>query len=228
MKNARKNSQIGYVFILVYMIFCFILILNLIIGQLSSAYKRYLKKRNVLYLLETLSVREASEADEKYSAAISCPYPLNIVNLLLGTYVLTAKNPKHNKWVLHFYFLPTLLGSLAVFIVYQALILPLAYLKILGHKIALVLNNPTGEAAKSRSDRTCLAFYFLILGVPILILNSISDIFLFVKHTYKTDLDKIAKQKLEDKGMGITNSIDRRTFKKMLHYFEIQTGKDQK
>jgi hypothetical protein len=43
---------------------------------------------------------------------------------------------------------------------------------------------------------------------------------------YKTDLDVIAQQKQEDRGFGITNSVNQKTFKKMLNYFEMQSGKD--
>ena len=107
MVDQKDETTTKYVFLLIYMIICFILITNLIVGQLSTAYRSYVKRRNVLMLLETLSVREASEADEKYSAAISPPYPLSIVNLLLGTYILSIKNPKHNKMLLMLYFIPT-------------------------------------------------------------------------------------------------------------------------
>ena len=57
---ATKDKDFGatrdYIFILSYMVICFILIMNLIVGQLASAYSRYVKKKNVLMLLETLSV----------------------------------------------------------------------------------------------------------------------------------------------------------------------------
>ena len=98
------------------MLLTMILIINLIVGQLSSAYKKYIKNRNVLMLLETLSVREASEADDKYSAAVSCPYPFNITNMLFGTYILSVKNEFHNIIILHLYFLPTMLTSLVFFV----------------------------------------------------------------------------------------------------------------
>jgi hypothetical protein len=144
-------------------------------------------------LLETLSVREASEADEKYSASISCPYPLNIIQLILGTYILSVKNPTHNKYILHFYFLPTALVTLCIFIAYQFLILPFCYLKTVGHKFALMVKNPKGAGAKSTSNRFGYAIYFLILGPFILLMDSIIDIFWFLIHLYKTDLDVVAK-----------------------------------
>lgn len=69
-------------------------------------------------LLETLSVREASFADDKYSASVSPPYPISILNLLFGTYILSVKNEFHNELILHFYFLPVFIVNLVVFIVY--------------------------------------------------------------------------------------------------------------
>ena len=53
----------------------------------------------VFFLLETLSVREVSEADEKYSAVV-CPFfPVNMLNLTAGTLVLSNKSPKINRAV---------------------------------------------------------------------------------------------------------------------------------
>jgi hypothetical protein len=226
MLQSREGAGWGYAFMLTYMLICFILIMNLIVGQLSSAYKKYVQKREVLMLLETLSVREASEADEKYSAAVSPVYPLSIANMLLGTYILSVKNPVHNTIILHFYFLPIMLVCLTIFVCYQVVILPFSYVKIVGHKFALMIKNPQGTGAKSTSDRFAYAVYFAIIGPAVLCLDCIVDIYWFLVHTYKTDLDIVARQKQEDRGFGITNSINRRTFKKMLHYFEVQSGQE--
>jgi len=60
MRDAREGQGVAYGFILTYMIIFFVLVMNLIVGQLSSAYGKYRKRREILMLLETLSVREAS------------------------------------------------------------------------------------------------------------------------------------------------------------------------
>lgn len=91
--QAQQGSGWGYAFMLTYTLICFILVMNLIVGQLSTAYKKLVKKRATLMHLETLSVREASEADEKYSAAVSPVYPMSILNMIFGTYILSVKNP---------------------------------------------------------------------------------------------------------------------------------------
>ena len=149
----------------------------------------------MIFLLETLSVREASEADEKYSASVSPIYPLSIINLIFGTYILSVKNPEHNKWVLHLYFAPVIVTTFCIFFIYQLCMLPFAYIKLVFHKFALVVRNPQGTGAKSTSDRFGYALFFLVAGVFILILDCIVDAYWFIKHTYKSDLDIVAKQK---------------------------------
>ena len=69
-------------------------------------------------LLETLSVREVSEADEKYSAVVCPPYPVNMLNMFLGVYILSVKSPKANRFVQHVYFLPTVVVCGCLFLVY--------------------------------------------------------------------------------------------------------------
>ena len=182
--------------------------MNLIVGKLASAYRKIQSKREVLMLLQTLSVREASEADEKYSAAISAPYPLNILNMLFGVYVLSVKNPKHNRVILHLYYLPTMLTCLFLFIGYNFAMIPICYVKVVGHKFALIIRNPQGYGSKTKSDRLGYTLYFLALGPFILFLDSVVDICYFIKHLYMDDLIEVAQQKLEDRGYGITNSID--------------------
>lgn len=209
---------------LTYMLICFILVMNLIVGQLSSAYKRQVKQRNVLMLMETLSVRAASEADEKYSAAVSPAYPLSILNMLLGTLILSVKSPELNRAILLLYYTPVMLVVFALFVAYQFAILPICYAKIVAHKFALVIKNPGGTGAKSPSNRFGYALFFTAVGPLILLLDCICDIYWFLRHLYKTDLDVLVQHKQEVKQghTGLSTAINRQTFKKMLAYFEQQ------
>ena len=60
----------------------------------------------------------------------------------------------------------------------------------------------------------------MVAGLLILALDCIVDIFWFMKHIYKGDLDSVASKKKESSGLA--NNIDRKTFKKILTYFEAQ------
>ena len=175
-----------------------------------------------MYLLTTLSVREVSEADGKYSAVISAPFPLSTLNLVFGSMVLGAKSPSLNLAVLHLYYLPIMLGLIAVFIAYQALILPFAYLKVVGHKWALVIRAPKGKGSSSSLDRAGQALIFMIVGPIIMSVNIVTDVYWFVRHLYKMDLDKTITKKSKAEEMMELPQINRRSYKKMLTYFSEQ------
>ena len=63
-------------------------------------------------------MRETSEADKKYSAVVSVPFPLSVLNIPFGSVVLAAKSESMNWWLLQFYFLPVMLVTFALFTVY--------------------------------------------------------------------------------------------------------------
>lgn len=173
-------------------------------------------------LLYTLSVRDVSEADEKYSSVISVPFPLSTMNLVLGSVVLGAKSPLLNLILLHFYFLPVMLVSLCIFTVYQVLILPFVYIKILGHKWALIVKAPVGKGSSSSLDRAGQFFLFLVIGPLLLTMNLVVDMVWYLIHIYRPHLDRSNSSKAF---IGQDDSVEnvelhRRTYKKMLKYFE--------
>lgn len=167
-------------------------------------------------LLYTLSVRDVSEADEKYSAVVSVPFPLSTMNLVLGSIVLGAKSPLLNLILLHFYFLPVMLVCFILFMIYQILILPLCYLKILGHKWALIVKAPVGSGSSSSLDRAGQFFLFLILGPLLLTMNVLVDIVWYFIHIYRPNLDRSSSSKAFIGADESSIDIHRRTFKKML------------
>ncbi|CDW87773.1 transient receptor potential cation subfamily member 4 [Stylonychia lemnae] len=214
MKDARVGAFLGYLYYLSFLILNIILIINLIVARLAHSYKIYNKDRDILKLLATLSVREVSEADDKYSAVISAPFPLNVLNLTAGTIVISLKSPQANIALLNVYYLPISLVCLSLFLVYQIVILPFCYFKIIGHKFALMVKSPQGQGARSTLDRAGQALFFMIFGLILLGLNMIVDIYWFTLHLYKMDLDKSHLQVQQ------TTNLNRRTYKKMIKYFE--------
>ena len=118
MDGARAGNLLGYAYFNSYLVLNVVLFLNLITAQLAHAYKKYKRQSSVYYLLSTLSVREVSEADDKYSAVISVFFPQSVLNLVFGSIVLAAKSPTFNLYVLHFYFVPVMLVCFCLFVVY--------------------------------------------------------------------------------------------------------------
>ena len=89
-----------------------------------------------------------------------------------------------------------------IFSVYQVLILPISYAKTVGHKFALMVKNPTGKGSKTASNRLGYAVFFLAFGLPILAANSVVDIYWFLIHLYKMDLDTLQKIKVQESKYG--------------------------
>lgn len=118
MKDARVGAFLGYLYYITFLILNIILIINLIVARLAHYYKLYNKDRDILKLLGTLSVREVSEADDKYSAVVSAPFPLNILNLVLGSIVISMKSQTANIALLSLYYIPVALVCLVIFIAY--------------------------------------------------------------------------------------------------------------
>lgn len=190
MTRNKWGEYLGYVYFNTYLVLNVILFLNLIVAQLANAYKKLKAKGRVWYLLTTLEVREISEADEKYSSVVSVFFPLSTLNIIFGSIVLAAKSPQFNLFMLHVYFLPVMLICLVLFIVYEVLLLPFTYIKVVAHKFALMVKGPSGVGTVSTLDRFGSAFLFLIFGPLLLTLSVIVDIGWFLAHVYKMDLEK--------------------------------------
>lgn len=227
MVKNKWGSYLGYFYFNSYLVLNVLLFLNLIVAQLANAYKKLKARGRVFYLLTTLSVREISEADEKYSSVISVFFPLSCLNLVFGSVVLAAKSETLNLMLLHLYFFPVMLVVLALFIVWEVILLPFAYFKIVLHKFAMMVCGPTGAGSQTTLDRFGGAFLFIIIGPVLLVFAAIVDIYWFLAHVYKMDLEKSSGKIFNyDKKDGVEKedfdfaTLHRRTYKKMLTYFE--------
>jgi len=139
MVKNKWSLYLGYFYFNSYLVLNVLLFLNLIVAQLANAYSKLKARGRVFYLLTTLSVREISEADDKYSSVISVFFPLSALNIVFGSIVLAAKSPTFNLIMLHVYYFPVMLIILTLFILWQIIILPFAYCKIVAHKFALMV-----------------------------------------------------------------------------------------
>lgn len=98
----------------------------------------------------------------------------------------------------------------------------MAYVKMVFHKWALLVKAPKGMGSASFLDRAGRALIFMILGPLLLIANAIVDIAWFLIHVYKKDLDKTVTKRAKSEVETELPEIHRRTYKKMLRYFETQ------
>ena len=97
------------------------------------------------------------------------------------------------------------------------MLLPLCYVKMVGHKWALMIKAPTGQGSMTTLDRAGAALLFMIFGPVLLILAAFVDSFWYVAHVYKRDLDKTIHG--EERSKDDPPELNRRVFKKMREYF---------
>lgn len=66
------------------------------------------------------------------------------------------------------YFLPIAFICFIFFFCYQLIIIPFCYIKMIGHKFALMVKAPEGHGRRNTLDRAFKALFFLVFGMPIL------------------------------------------------------------
>jgi len=76
------------------------------------------------------------------------------------------------------------------------------------------VKSPQGQGARTTLDRFGQALLFILVGPLLLVLSVVVDLFWFLKHLYTMELDKSHLQ------VQATPSLNRRTYKKMIAYFE--------
>ena len=121
--------------------------------------------------------------DEHYGALSILPFPFCWISLLMMPCLICVKSrttlQKINAVCCYLAYTPIFLCVLAVFIAVNFILLPLAYLKTLLHKLILV------RRVTSRSNCGNLGIY-MIFGVPFLLCAQLNDIYRFLVHTFDT------------------------------------------
>lgn len=166
------------------------IILNIFIAIIAVLYDNYSENRNVYQMMETLKIRPQTQADKEYSSLISLPAPLNVLHIFFAPFLLTSKNPqKINECILSIGYIPVMLGTTVVFMIYNILLVPLCYVKLWWHKLIMVyVYSKTYRV--SRADKFITFCMFWIFGLIILTINTFTDIYYFLKHLWIRDIFK--------------------------------------
>jgi hypothetical protein len=187
---SEKGEYFGITFMILFLVCNVGIVINIFIAVIAVLYDSYSEKRNVFQMLETLKIRSVTQADKEYSALISLPAPFNLLLFLFAPFLLTSSNPrKVNEFILSLAYVPVMLGVTLVFIVYNLLLIPLAYVKLWWHKLIMVYVYSKSYRV-SRADKFMTFCVFWGLGLFTLTLNSLVDIYHFIRHLWLTDLVK--------------------------------------
>lgn len=142
-------------------------------------------------MIETLKMRSFTQADKDYSALISVPAPLNVILVFLGPFLLTSRNPQRvNFFILLIAYLPVMVGVTLVFVVYNVLLIPIAYVKLWWHKLIMVYVYSKSYRV-SKADKFITFCIFWLFGLIFMTLNCVVDIWHFLRHLWLPDLLKV-------------------------------------
>jgi hypothetical protein len=119
---------------------------------------------------------------------ISLPTPLNVIHFGFAPFLLTSKEPEQiNIFILMIGYLPILFISVIIFVIYNIVLWPFAYLKLSVHKLVMIMVYSKSFRV-SRADKFMNFIIFLGIGPFILISNTVLDTYFFVRHMLIRDL----------------------------------------
>lgn len=163
---------------------------------------------------EALKTRPVTEADELHSSLISGAFPLNGLNWISPAFMFIPGSPRiANEVFLHIQFFPIMVVMVILFVIYNLIIWPVAYLKLIPHKFALIFKKNvacTGNA----SNRVGSFILMLAIGPIILFLNIIVDCYYFIWHLYSKDLERV------DESIKHIPDMSLKTYHKLYTYLE--------
>jgi hypothetical protein len=159
-----------------------IVLINLAIALMTDTYLKLSKVKLGLYYDGVVDAISALKYDKKYGAMITAVPPFNILIFLMVPLFLLTKNVRKLKRINHaltiMSFVPTAFVLISIFITFNIVLIPFAYILALVHKIKLCLSK---RIHRSRSSLINDFGLFLVLGLLFLILNQVIDAYYFSK-----------------------------------------------
>ena len=126
--------MIGVIFMWIYLVVNIVTILNLVIAILSRVYSEYSRYSRGIFYDTIVQMIAKYKYDKQYGALVRSYGPLNIVSLALcPVYFLLSicskkVLSKFNQAVLLVYYLPFAICVTVSFVIWNILLLPVAYL----------------------------------------------------------------------------------------------------
>ena len=172
---------------MIVLFFNIVLILNLLIAIMSDTYARMSDLRGGLYWSIVIREMPKYKYDQHYGILVMMPFIFSWVGMFCLPFLLCIKDLKRlvriNEvlfFIAYSFIMPFLL---ALFISVNLILLPFAYLKTILHKILLVKSY--------RGREQCINLVvFIALGIPFLIAAQVTDVYYFLRHTYRAKQQK--------------------------------------
>ena len=129
-------------FIIAFLIFTMIMLLNFLIAILLNIYSVLNDVKNGLYLRKVLYLRQRYNYDRYYSAILYATPPLNLVAFFLMPVVIYCKSRKLNRILLICQYSLIGLFSIVLFFIVSLIMMPFAYFLVLFDKCKYIPQRP--------------------------------------------------------------------------------------
>ena len=176
----------GFWYLTTYILVMLIAMLNFLIAIISNVYDRLKSISNGLYLRELIFTKQFLQGDERFTAIVTTPSPLNIIILPFIPFVIILKSKKFNEFVLHIAYAPVLIIGLILFVLVAILLTPISYIIILYRAIQDIFKR--NMKPRRRIIAVIDTFIFLVFGMLILLIQLLVDIKEYLKSNFTSDL----------------------------------------
>ncbi|CAI2382176.1 unnamed protein product [Moneuplotes crassus] len=141
-EESTFTRNIGYLFLISYLIVSTITLLNFLIAILSNTYDFLTGHKNALYLREVIYLRQQYGYEPRYSSIISAFVPLNIFAMIMDPIIICLKSSKINDMFLLFEYIVLGILSVIIFFAISALLLPISYVILILDKLKFCFTKP--------------------------------------------------------------------------------------
>ena len=158
-----------------------VVLLNVVIAMMADTYAVMTSVRRGIYNYNILLAAPAYKPDKYYSGLMQFVAPFNIIGTCLLPFYCCISDRKKlrvfNLSVNKIGYAMLLLPTCAVFLVVNLVLSPFAYIKTCAHKFKLLSKGII---------KLQTALGYLLIGLPVLLLTQVTDLWDFVKASYDT------------------------------------------
>lgn len=173
----------------------YFIFLNLASAILFNTFYKLDEVRIALYNYEVLVSMQEYAYEPTYFGLISACPPLNVVSFACSPFYIYLKNKKMlnkiNKFIMYFSYLPFPILLAPFYLLWNVILLPFAYV------VLIVVYAKKYKANKNSANMKELLFY-IFLSPLVLIVSLFTDLYVFWKHLYQKNYEKISGAEIPD------------------------------
>lgn len=160
--ESEEGSAILFYFFAfaIYLLLCNAVFLNLIIAVLNNTYLKFNEAGKIFVSIQSYEMHKTHGYHKFYSGMISSPPPFNFFSTIFGFFLVNMKSRKANEIVLKLaYFSFAFPGFSALFLISHVILIPVAWVKIVG----LIITNKyyTFDGFRYKVPRKTSVFHIL-------------------------------------------------------------------